>query len=199
MRVAALILATTVLLGACSDGSDPGPAVEGTEIIRGTTTTIPPAPHLQSTTTVPVQLLPPTQVNRSDKASKLSWEGQRFDVGVIKKVAPAGNGWVVAFDREEVVDATGTHSGKQLTTNPVGGQIKPPTLRNSSHAITFFNVSPDAPVNELTPDCTGSTLPSGVGETVPDLATYGVGTNNVDSLTFDATGQVTVILLTQSC
>jgi hypothetical protein len=203
MRLVMWVLAVTVLLGACSDGSDPGAVVEGTEIVRTTTTTIPPAPHLESTSTIPVQLLPPAQVDRNAKSAttpdNLSWEGQQFDIGVIKKVGAASGGWVVAFDREEVVGAHGATSGKELTANPLGANAGPPTLRNASHAVTFFNVSANAPVNEITPNCAGDNLPSAVGETVPDLATYGVGNNLIDVLTFDSTGLITLIQLTHPC
>jgi len=200
VRVAVWVLAATVLLGACGDGSDPGPVVEGTDIARTTTTTIPPAPHLESTSTIPVELLPPTEVNRTDTVNKLSWEGQRFDVGVIKKVAQSGNGgWVLAFDREQVVDAHGTRSGKELTTNPIDVQLRPPTVRNDGPTITLFNVAPDAAIEEVEPVCKPGDAPAGLADQVSDLATYGVGNNQLDGLTFDTSGQVVSILLTHPC
>lgn len=210
MRIVVWVVAAMVLLGACSDGSDPGAVVEGTEIARTTTTTIPPAPHLESTSTIPVELVPPVEVNRSGGGStgatgttlpydNLSWQGQRFDIGVIKKVGAASGGWVVAFDREEVVDAHGSRPGNELTTDPLDAQGRPPTVRNGSHDISFFNVSADAPVSEITPDCSGNDLPSAVGETVSDLATYSVGADVIDTLTFDTNGLVTAIRLARPC
>jgi hypothetical protein len=200
VRIAVCVVAAMVLLGACGDGSDPGPVVEGTEIARSTTTTIPPAPHLESTSTVPVELLPPTQLNRSDTVSKLSWEGQRFDIGVIKKVAQSSDGgWVLAFDREEVVDSHGTRSGKELTANPIDVRQRPPVVRNGNHTITLFNVAPDAAIQEAEPVCASGDAPAGLADQVSDLSTYGVGTDQLDSLTFDASGQVVSILLTHPC
>jgi hypothetical protein len=213
VRFSVWVLAAMVLLGACTDGSDPGAVVEGTEIARSTTTTIPPAPHLESTSTVPVQLLPPIGITRPNSGSnsaptstvpsgapsdrRLSWDGQHFDVGIIKKVGSTAAGWVLTFDREEVIDAHGSKSGPSLTTDPITTTGNPPKVRNGSRDISWFYVSADAPVSEYTPPCDGG--PAGLGETVEDLATYGIGRNELDSLTFDGGGQVTAIQMTYPC
>jgi len=98
VRVAVLMLAATVLVGACgNDGSTPGAVVEGTEIVRSTTTTIPPAPHLFTTTSIAVELLPPTEIRRSQKVDTWSWTGQRTSSGTIHEIQPLNGGWLMSF------------------------------------------------------------------------------------------------------
>jgi hypothetical protein len=183
--------------------------VEGTEIARTTTTTtIPPAPHLESTSTIPVQLVPPVAISRTGTiegptttiargTDRGAWQGQRFEIGQIEKVASSPKGWVVALDREEMVDGRGTRTGRSLTADPISMAANPPTVRNASQDVSLYYVSADAPVNEYTAPCEGG--PAGVGETVPDLATYGIGRDVLASLTFDHTGLVTAIRMTHPC
>lgn len=197
-----LVVGALVLLGASGCATDGGTAaaVEGVSIER-TTTTIPPAPKLSTTTLAPVELLPPTRATRETAPPQHDWEGQQYDFGIVRSVRQMGGRWVLTFDREQIHDDHGVRDGPTLSTEPIIiGDDPDVTITNQNRKLRTFGVRDDAEVLRLDQAWTcAAGVPNWSHLTVPELAVAGTGQDTQDSLTFDAQGQVIRIRLSRGC
>jgi hypothetical protein len=197
------LLAAGLAIGAvtagCASGDGTASAVEGVSIER--TTTIPPAPHLSTTSAVPVELLPPAQVSRSGPPPARSWEGQKYDFGIVERVEQRRGEWVVVFDREQLRNDRGVRSGPTLTEEPVViGDLGDVRIDNSSRQLRTFGVADGATVLRLSSTWTcAQPMPVWDHLSILDLARTGPGDDVRAALSFDADGQVTQIRLSRGC
>ncbi len=191
--------------GCASNGSNPGGAVvEGTVVERTTTTTIPPAPPLIPTSTVPVELVPPVEISRNQttadtKVATWSWNGQRYDIGTITDIHPVGDAWVITFQRASVTDAHGTRSGRQLDVEPLILGAGASEVRPVGHANLAFAVAADVTVVQLNTAWSCGQDPDWLDVPMSQVANNGVGGDTIDTLTFGPDGQVTAIRLSRGC
>jgi hypothetical protein len=194
---AAVALALTCALGACGDGDGTASAVEGISIERTTTTEV---PAVLPSTTVAVELLPSAQLSRPKPPDPRSWEGQKYDFGIVDGVEPRDGGWVVIFDREEITDQFGSRSGPTLTEEPVLIGDTDQRIENSSSQLRVFGLLPTATVLRLSASWTcAQPMPVWDHLDVEQLERAGTGADTRAALTFDADGQVTQIRLTRGC
>jgi hypothetical protein len=195
----ALLAAAAVAVAGCASGDGTASAVEGVSIER--TTTIPPAPHLSTTSAVPVELLPPAQVSRSGPPPARSWEGQKYDFGIVERVEQRKDGWVVVFDREQLRNDRGVRSGPTLTEEPVViGDLGDVRIDNQSRQLRTFGVAPGVTILRLSATWTcAQPMPIWDHLSVIDLARTGPGDDVRAALSFDADGQVTQIRLSRGC
>jgi hypothetical protein len=196
----AIGLAVAAAASGCTGGDGTASAVEGISIERSTTT-IPPAPHLTTTSTVAVELLPPAQVSRPGPPPERSWEGQKYDFGVVERVEQRDGAWVVVFDREQLRNDRGVRSGPTLTEEPVLiGDLGDVSIDNSSRKLRSFGVAPDATILRLSATWTcAQPMPVWDHLTIHDLAIAGPGDDARAALSFDADGQISQIRLSRGC
>jgi hypothetical protein len=187
-----------LLLAGCAGGDGTASAVEGISVERSTTEV--PAVLPSTTSTVAVELLPSAQLSRPAPPDPHSWEGQKYDFGIVEGVEPRDGGWVVIFDREEIADRFGRRSGPTLTEEPVLIGDTDQQIENNSDQLRVFAALPTATVLRLSESWScAQPLPVWDHLTVEELARTGVGADTRDALTFDADGQVTQIRLTRGC
>jgi len=206
MRTRALLIAAALAVSSCSD-SPKTASVEAatTERLPATTTsTTTPAPDTVApgTTEPTVSLLPPARLDRNQPGgAERSWQGERFDFGIIAGIRQEGGVWLVDIDREQVPQAEGGYlAGPGLTIEPILVGDPPRPIRNDSTALRTFSVSTDADVLRLGPFwACGDGSPTWTAATVAELAAWGVGRDRQDALTFDNVGQVTRIRLSRGC
>ena len=207
-RSRTLLVAAALSIASCS--TDPRTAsVEAatTERLPTTTTTVPSTtvPATTTTTGVPpvaVSLLPPARLDRNQPGGpERSWNGERFDFGIIAGVRQVDDAWVVDIDREQIPLAGGGYaSGEGIDIEPVLVGDPPRPIRNDSTHLRTFTVRADAEVLRLGADWTcGNDDPRWTSATVQELAVWGVGRDRQDALTFDDAGEVTRIRLSRRC
>lgn len=179
----------------CGTSDGPAAAVEGISVERTTTSETP-------TTTVPVELLPASQMTREDlEAITLDWEGQKYDFGIVHRVEQDGGNWTLTFDRAQIHDEHGVRDGPTLETEPVYiGDPAGVTLTNTNPRLRRFAVRSDAEVLLLSPawNCTND-LPSWVPVGLEAVAAAPSTLGGQDALTFDNDGLVIRIRLARGC
>ena len=199
-RFAAVAVGTAIALASagCAGSEGTASAVEGISLERSTTTAIPPT--LPTSTTIEVQLLPSAKVSRPAPPDARSWEGQKYDFGIVVDLEQRDDGWVVVFDRSQITDENGTRTGPTLTEEPVLIGDTDERIENTSAKLRVFGVVPDAAVLRLSADWTcARPMPVWDQVDLPQLSQVGSGNDTRGALTFDADGQVTQIRLSRGC
>lgn len=153
---------------------------------------------------------PSTTIPRTIPVPETAWEGERFDLGVIKELQSVGGRWFVVFDRIQV-EGDGPDqwkSGSQFTEEPVLCCHSDAMTRNDNPALRTYEVSPAVDVVVLANrphTCPGeepefSQAPQWGSKRLDEVAgTRDWATWDGVALTFDGKGVVTRIRLTGGC
>lgn len=162
-------------------------------------------PSTSATPTVPTTTVPTTVA-----LPTTDWEGERFDLGVIKEINSVGGRWFVVFDRIQV-EGDGPDqwkSGSQFTEEPVLCCHSDAMTRNDNPALRTYEVSPAVEVVVLANKphtCPGEEPeygqePQWATKRLDEVAsTRDWATWDGVALTFDGKGVVTRLRLTGGC
>lgn len=168
------------------------------------------APPETSTTLPTTSEGPSTTVPTTIAVPETDWEGERFDLGVIKEIDSVGGRWFVVFDRIQVQGdyEDDWKSGSQFTEEPVLCCHTDAMTRNDNPALRTYEVSPAVDVVVLANrprTCPGeepefSQEPQWGSKRLDEVArTRDWATWDGVALTFDGKGVVTRIRLTGGC
>lgn len=168
------------------------------------------APPETSTTLSTTSEGPSTTVPRTIAVPETDWEGERFDLGVVKEVQSTGGRWFVVFDRIQL-EGDGPDqwkSGSQFSEEPVLCCHSDAMTRNDNPALRTYEVSPAVEVVVLANKphtCPGEEPeygqePQWASKRLDEVArTRDWATWDGVALTFDRQGIVTRIRLTGGC
>lgn len=191
LGAAAAVVALALVVLPDDDGG------ERVDMVAPPTTTV--------TTAVPITTAPTTVA-----LPATDWDGERFDLGVVKELKRAGERWFVVFDRIQVEGDYEDEwkSGKQFTEEPVLCCHSDAMTRNDNPALRTYEVSAAVDVVVLANKpytCPGEEpefgqSPRWGSKALGEVArTRDWETWDGVALTFDGKGVVTRIRLTGGC